>query len=108
MIDMSRGIENLQACCSRCGASRTWRVLPTPTFRAVPCHLVELVRGTCCAREWVGADRAHCCARAGFAGCGQVFDDAELFDAHRDDGRCHDPRDLGLGQTKNLIWLRRG
>jgi hypothetical protein len=67
---------------------------------------VELVRVACCGREWVGADRAHCCGRGGFAGCGQVFDDAELFDAHRVNHRCLDPRELGLVQTKNRIWLR--
>jgi hypothetical protein len=60
----------------------------------------------CCGREWVGSDRAHCCARDGFAGCGEVFDDAELFDAHRLGGRCAMPRRLGLLKTKNGIWLR--
>jgi hypothetical protein len=67
---------------------------------------VELQRVACCGKEWVGADRAHCCARANYAGCGEVLDDAELFDAHRRAGRCTDPRRLGLVQTKNGIWLR--
>lgn len=58
----------------------------------------------CCGREWVGPDRAHCCARTG--GCGAVFDDAELWDAHRGAGGCCDPRELGLLQTRNGIWLR--
>jgi hypothetical protein len=67
---------------------------------------VELVRAACCGKEWVGADRAHCCARASYVGCGEVFDDAELFDAHRLAGECADPRRIGLVQTKNGIWLR--
>jgi hypothetical protein len=67
---------------------------------------VELVRVACCGKEWVGADRAHCCARANNVGCGEVLDDAELFDAHRPAGRCTDPRRLGLLQTKNGIWVR--
>jgi hypothetical protein len=67
---------------------------------------VKLVWLACCRREWVGSDRAHCCARGNFAGCGQVFDDAELFDAHRLADECADPRRLGLVQTKNGIWLR--
>jgi hypothetical protein len=61
---------------------------------------------TCCGREWVGRDRAHCCARAGFLGCGHVFDDAALFDTHRETSDCADPRRLDLVQTKNGIWLR--
>jgi hypothetical protein len=61
---------------------------------------------TCCGREWVGVDRAHCCARTGFQGCGHVFDDAELFDAHRLTHDCADPRGLNLVRTKNGIWLR--
>lgn len=65
---------------------------------------VQLVRMSCCGREWVGPDRAHCCVRT--RGCGQVFDDAELWDAHRTAGGCTDPRMLGLVQTRNGIWLR--
>ncbi|RZT88452.1 hypothetical protein EV383_5394 [Pseudonocardia sediminis] len=65
---------------------------------------VQLVRMTCCGREWVGPDRAHCCARTG--GCGQVFDDAVLWDSHRKAGHCLDPRTLDLVQTRNGIWLR--
>jgi hypothetical protein len=68
--------------------------------------LVELVWIRCCGREWVGADRAHCCARVGFEGCGEVFDDIDLFDAHRLNGSCLNARQLGLVQTKNGIWLR--
>jgi hypothetical protein len=67
---------------------------------------VELVHAACCGKDWVGADRAHCCARASYDGCGEVFDDVELFDAHRLAGECADPRRLGLVQTKNGIWLR--
>jgi hypothetical protein len=67
---------------------------------------MALVWMTCCGREWVGADRAHCCARGSFAGCGQVFDDAALFDVHRNSDECIDPRALGLVQTRNGIWLR--
>jgi hypothetical protein len=67
---------------------------------------VELVRAACYGKEWVGADRAHCCARASYLGCGEVFDDAELFDAHRLAGECADPRRLDLMQTKNGICLR--
>lgn len=65
---------------------------------------VELIRLTCCGATWVGADRAHCCRR--FGGCGRVFDDAALWDAHRDNGTCLDPRTLDLVQTRNGIWLR--
>jgi hypothetical protein len=72
-----------------------------PTLQAV-----ELVRAACCGKEWAGADRAHCCARASYLGCGEVFDDSELFDAHRLAGECADPRRLDLVQTKNGIWLR--
>jgi len=72
---------------------------------AVACQLVEVTRQSCCELTWVGVDRAHCCRRTG--GCGLVFDDAELFDAHRPGGTCADPRALGgLVQTKNGIWLR--
>jgi hypothetical protein len=53
---------------------------------------------------WVGPDRAHCCRRT--RGCGQVFDDAALYDIHRRAGTCLDPRTLGLVQTRNGIWLR--
>jgi hypothetical protein len=67
---------------------------------------VELVWIVCCGREWVGPDRARCCRRAGYSGCGEVFDDADLFDAHRLNGTCLHPRKLGLMQTKNGIWLR--
>jgi hypothetical protein len=65
---------------------------------------MQLSRQSCCGHSWVGADRAHCCSRTG--GCGAVFDDAELFDAHRDRRSCTDPRTLDLVQTKNHIWLR--
>jgi hypothetical protein len=82
------------------------RTSSSPLGRGRTLNAVELVRGACCGRAWVGADRAHCCARRGFTGCGQVFDDANLFDAHRLDGRCANPHRLGLVQTKNGIWLR--
>lgn len=49
---------------------------------------------SCCGSSWVGAERAHCCRRTG--GCGQVFDDARLFDRHRRYNRCVDPAELGL------------
>ncbi|MEQ3550498.1 hypothetical protein WIS52_08450 [Pseudonocardia nematodicida] len=65
---------------------------------------MQVLRMSCCEREWVGADRAHCCAR--FAGCGAVFDDAALWDSHRPRGRCTDPAELGLVATRNGIWLR--
>jgi hypothetical protein len=65
---------------------------------------VELLRMSCCGLSWVGPDRAHCCRRS--RGCGAVFDDAGLFDAHRRRGACLDPRELDLVQTKNGIWLR--
>ena len=61
---------------------------------------------TCCGSTWVDVDRAHCCRRTG--GCGAVFDDARLWDAHRRYGRCVDPATLGLHQTRNGIWLRDG
>ena len=54
--------------------------------------------------EWVGLDRAHCCRRT--RGCGRVFDDATLWDAHRRRGNCVDPAELGFTQTRNAIWLR--
>ena len=37
-----------------------------------------MVRGTCCGRSWVGDERSHCCVRT--RGCGEVFDDVDLFD----------------------------
>ncbi|GAA4694807.1 hypothetical protein GCM10023215_35590 [Pseudonocardia yuanmonensis] len=76
--------------------------MPARTLAAVASS--ELIRVTCCGSSWVGADRAHCCRR--FRGCGAVFDDARLFDAHRPKGACTDPRGLDLVQTKNGIWLR--
>lgn len=42
---------------------------------------VPLVRMSGYETGWVGVDRAHCCCRTD--GCGQVFDDAQLWDAHR-------------------------
>ncbi|MCW2722285.1 MAG: hypothetical protein QOG20_5465 [Pseudonocardiales bacterium] len=59
---------------------------------------------SCCGSSWVGVERAHCCLRTG--GCGGVFDDIELWDGHRTEGACVDPRSLQLVQTKNGIWLR--
>jgi hypothetical protein len=59
---------------------------------------------SCCGTGWVGVDRAHCCRRTG--GCGHVFDDALLWDAHRPVRMCVDPRSLGLVQTTNGVWLR--
>jgi hypothetical protein len=35
-----------------------------------------------------------------------VFDDADLWDAHRERGVCAHPQVLDLVQTKNGIWLR--
>lgn len=61
-------------------------------------------RMSCCGATWVGVERAHCCRRT--SGCGQVFDDAELWDGHRSRGKCVDPRALGWVSTKNGIWLR--
>ncbi|MCY7340281.1 MAG: hypothetical protein LH603_00035 [Pseudonocardia sp.] len=65
---------------------------------------MEILRMACCGVEWVGVERAHCCRRTG--GCGHVFDDAALWDAHRRDGRCTDPGVLNLLQTRNGIWVR--
>jgi hypothetical protein len=65
---------------------------------------MPLLRMSCCGISWVGVDRAHCCRRTG--GCGQVFDNAQLWDAHRPAKRCVDPRCLGLVQTTHGIWLR--
>ena len=59
---------------------------------------------SCCGAQWVGADRAHCCRRTG--GCGHVFDDAQLWDAHRVQGKCLDPRSRGMVHTTDGIWLR--
>jgi hypothetical protein len=73
---------------------------------AVPFEAWSWCGGACCGWAWVGPDRAHCCTRGAFAGCGQVFDDPDLFDAHRLNGRCADLHHLGLVQTKNGIWLR--
>jgi hypothetical protein len=65
---------------------------------------MQLVSGTCCGRSWVGDERSHCCVRT--RGCGEVFDDVELFDSHRIVGCCVSPWVMGLVQTKNRIWLR--
>jgi hypothetical protein len=65
---------------------------------------MPLPRMSCCNTSWVGVDRAHCCRRTG--GCGHVFDDAQLWDAHRPARRCVDPYSLGLVQTTTGIWLR--
>jgi hypothetical protein len=59
---------------------------------------------SCCGMSWVGPDRAHCCRRTN--GCGQVFDDAALYDAHRSHGTCLDPLTVNLVRTRNGIWLR--
>lgn len=77
-----------------------------PGALAVPCMIMQVFRQSCCDHIWVGPDRVHCCLRTG--GCGAVFDDAELFDSHRDRGICVDPGDQDLMQTKNGIWLRAG
>ncbi|MBV8992869.1 MAG: hypothetical protein JO287_04005 [Pseudonocardiales bacterium] len=61
-------------------------------------------RMSCCGINWVGVDRAHCCRRTG--GCGYVFDEAQLWDAHRPARRCVDPHSLGLVQTTTGVWLR--
>jgi hypothetical protein len=71
--------------------------------RSLP--IVELLRMACCGSSWVGVERAHCCRRTG--GCGYVFDTAQLWDAHRPQAGCIDPRSLDLVQTKNGIWLER-
>jgi len=65
---------------------------------------VDVLWMTCCGMSWVGPDRAHCCRRT--HGCGHVFDDAALFDAHRHNGSCLSPKTLGLIQTRNGIWLQ--
>ena len=66
--------------------------------------MAQRVRATCCGRSWVGDQRSHCCART--RGCGEVFDDVELFDAHRIVGCCVSPWVIGLVQTKDRVWLR--
>lgn len=58
---------------------------------------------SCCGVSWVGVDRAHCCRRTG--GCGHVFDDVRVWDAHRPGRRCVDPHSVGLVQTTTGIWL---
>jgi hypothetical protein len=65
---------------------------------------MQLPRMSCCGTDWVGVGRAHCCRRTG--GRGHVFDDAQLWDAHRPARGCVDPRCVGLAQTINGIWLR--
>jgi hypothetical protein len=45
------------------------------------------------------------CRRIG--GCGQVFDGATLFDAHRQRGVCRGPSSLGLVPTRNGIRMGR-
>jgi hypothetical protein len=65
---------------------------------------VQLIQMTCCGSTWVGVERAHCCRRT--SGCGAVFDDAVLWDAHRSRAGCADPRSMDLVQTRNGIWLR--
>ena len=57
----------------------------------------------CCGRRWAGPDRAHCCRR--HRGCGHVFDDADLWDAHRPRGRCLPPDELGLALTSEDVWV---
>ncbi|WP_037076797.1 hypothetical protein [Pseudonocardia spinosispora] len=53
-----------------------------------------------CLNRWAGSERAHCRV------CHATFDDVELFDLHRGDGRCLSGRALGLVMTKNGIWHR--
>lgn len=61
-------------------------------------HLIGI---TCrCGASWSGEDRMHCGA------CHVTFDGIELFDAHRPDGHCVQPRALGLAATKNGVWYR--
>ena len=66
---------------------------------------MQLVSGTCCGRS-VGRRRAFALLSSALGGCGEVFDDVELFDAHRIVGCCVSPWVMGLVQTKNRIWLR--
>ena len=56
-------------------------------------------------RTFVGRRRAFAllCPHPGVR---EVFDDVELFDAHRVVGCCVSPWVMGLVQTKNRIWLR--
>jgi hypothetical protein len=65
---------------------------------------MQLIRQSCCGASWVGAERAHCCRRTD--GCGAVFDDVELWDAHRGAGSCLDPRTLDMVRTSDGVWLR--
>jgi hypothetical protein len=51
-----------------------------------------------CGARWAGEDRGHCAA------CHRTFDHIELWDAHRREEHCVDPRTLGLVATKNAIW----
>jgi hypothetical protein len=58
------------------------------------------LRCSVCGGEWVGMDRAHC------RSCCQTFDDAALFDVHREADICVRGGELHLRQTKNGIWVR--
>jgi hypothetical protein len=90
---------------SRLGPRRT-TVRPRPYLAAVP-DQPELLTNHCpCGVSWWGILRAHCCKRSG--GCGEVFDDGELFDQHRLQGECGWPSRLGLVRNKGGIWHRRG
>jgi hypothetical protein len=61
----------------------------------------QLIGISCrCEAAWSGEDRMHC------GGCHRTFDTVELFDDHRRNDRCIDPRALGLTPTKNHIWCR--
>jgi hypothetical protein len=77
-----------------------------PYLASVP-DQPELLTNHCpCGVSWWGILRAHCCERSG--GCGEVFDDGELFDQHRLHGECGWPSRLGLVRNKGGIWHRRG
>jgi len=56
--------------------------------------------GCGCGDTWMGSVRAHC------GECHQTFDESQLFDLHRIDGYCQNPRGLGMA-LRGSVWYER-
>jgi hypothetical protein len=56
--------------------------------------------GCGCGDTWMGSVRAHC------GECHQTFDESQLFDLHRIDGYCQNPRGLGM-TLRGSVWYER-
>jgi hypothetical protein len=63
-------------------------------------NLANQLIGCGCGITWMGSVRAHC------GECHQTFDESQLFDLHRTDGYCQNPRGLGM-ELRRSVWYQR-